>query len=350
MYSGGHHVVSFNGSYNVYRRIYAHNEPWFPLDVPVHSTRTMFQTGYNGDGVYNLVDSCRIGYGGPKNKDEIGGAGGTMASMDNIWRKNIFLQIYTDGMYVTKYSGQNPCARNHVYNNTYWHGGYGNHQWGEANWEDRYTHAIVVEEGDDGADVYDNVFKNNIFYQNNCLCGTAYSIISRYYDAGLGWITTVPLFQEISSNWFDDDGDPKFVDIVGTPDPTNATQYDFTLQAGSPCIDAGEFLTNIVSANGSGTSFVVTDAGYFFIPKGGMATEIPLAVLAGDTIQLDGQVGTAVITDINYATNTITVDTSLTWTQGQGVALAYHGSAPDMGYAEFEEIPILYSQGMRLRF
>ena len=98
-YSGGHHVISFNGSYNVYRNNYCHNEPWFPLNAPVYSTRTMFQTGAAGDGCYNLVEGNRIGYGGPKNKDEIGGAGGTLSGAHNIWRKNIFLQVYTDAMW-----------------------------------------------------------------------------------------------------------------------------------------------------------------------------------------------------------------------------------------------------------
>jgi hypothetical protein len=43
----------------------------------------------------------------------------------------------------------------------------------------------------------------------------------------------------------------------------------------------------------------------------------------------------AQITNVNYDTNTITVDMTLTWTQGQGIVLAYVGSAPDLGAFEY---------------
>ncbi len=326
MYSGGHHVVSLNGKYNIYRGNYFHNEPWCPLGSPTYATRTMFQTGADGDGQYNLVEGNRFGYGGPKNKDEIGGAGGTMAGAYNIWRRNEFVQIYTDAQYVTKYSGQTDVKYNHVYNNVYWHSGYGTYQQNVSNWENRYTHAIVVEEGSTGGGVYGNVFKNNIFYQNRDLLGTQYSIISRYYDSGQGWVTRVPIFQVISNNWFDNAGDPGFIDISGTPDPMNKNQFNLHLQSGSPCINAGAYLTNITSATGSGTSFTVIDAGYFMDGWG---------VISGDTIQLAGQTQTARITNIDYTTNTITVNSALSWTQGQGIGLAYNGNAPDLGAYEY---------------
>jgi hypothetical protein len=41
------------------------------------------------------------------------------------------------------------------------------------------------------------------------------------------------------------------------------------------------------------------------------------------------------IVSVNYTSNTITVDAALTWTQGQGLALAYVGSAPDVGAHEY---------------
>jgi hypothetical protein len=160
---------------------------------------------------------------------------------------------------------------NKVYNNVFWHGGYGRYQYypsgtvPSGNWEDRYTHGIVVEEGSSGTSVYGNTFKNNIFYENSNLLGAAYSIISRYYDSGSGWITIVPVFQDISNNWLDNAGDPRFIDITGTPDPMNKNQFDFHLQGSSSCINTGTFLTNITSTSGTGTSFVVADAGYFFI-------------------------------------------------------------------------------------
>jgi hypothetical protein len=64
-------------------------------------------------------------------------------------------------------------------------------------------------------------------------------------------------------------------------------------------------------------------------------TEIPTATIAGDTINLVGQTQRVQITNINYATNTITVNSPLSWTQGQGVGLSYEGSAPDKGAYEY---------------
>lgn len=335
-YHGGHHVVSLNGTNNVYRNNYFYNDPWCPIGNPQYSTRIMFQTGADGDGKRNLVEGNRFGYGGPKNKDEIGGAGGTLAGAYNIWRKNIFIQIYTDALWMNKYSGQSDVIHNKVYNNTFWHGGYGEYQMkpGGAvpsnNWEWEYTHGIDVAEGD-GSAVFDNVFKNNLFYQNRDYYGAAYSIIKHGRTIyGL----KLPEHQILSNNWFDNEGDPKFVDISGTPDPTNGSQWDFNLRSDSPCRDSGAFLTTITSASGSGTSFAVADAGYFF-DGWGIGAQVPDAGIIGDSVQLEGQTQSATITAVDYVDNIVTVDTSLNWTQNKGVALRYGGESPDAGAFEF---------------
>ena len=40
---------------------------------------------------------------------------------------------------------------------------------------------------------------------------------------------------------------------------------------------------------------------------------------------------------MNYLTKTITVDGSITWTQNQGISLAYEETAPDLGAYEYVE-------------
>ena len=73
------------------------------------------------------------------------------------------------------------------------------------------------------------------------------------------------------------------------------------------------------------------DASYFYDGHG-IDREI------GDTIQLTGGAGSsdvAVVKAIDYAANTLTLDRALTWAKGQGVALRYAGTAPDMGAFEF---------------
>jgi len=109
---------------------------------------------------------------------------------------------------------------------------------------------------------------------------------------------------------------------------SSAGAPDLHLQTDSPCIDQGGFLTTITSASGAGTSFVVDDAGYFMDGWG---------VVDGDLIQLEDQTTTARLTSVDYGTNTLVVDRTVTFSNGQGVALAYVGAAPDPGAHEFGE-------------
>ena len=119
---------------------------------------------------------------------------------------------------------------------------------------------------------------------------------------------------------------PLFVSVPA--DPTGPhTKFDFHLQSGSLAVDHGGPLTTTTSA-GQGTSIPVKDAGYFFDGYG---------IVEGDTIQLLGQSTTARIVSIN--SNTVVVDKSLSWSSGQGVSLAYQGSAPDMGAYEYGGSP-----------
>jgi hypothetical protein len=342
MSQGGHHVFSYNGVNNVYRNNYIHNEPWCDDSGTLFSARVGFQTGGGGDGQYNLSEGNRIGYGGPKNKDEIGGSGGSIAGANNIWRHNTWFQVYTPAMWVTWYpnaAGNSDVVYNKIYNNTYWHGGYGRYQYhpsGTApseNWDDSYTHAIDIDES---VYVYDNVFKNNLFYQNSNLFGTSKSIVAH----GGG----TPASQLISNNWLDNAGDPKFMDIAGTPDPTNGTQWDFNLQSSSPAIDGGAYLT---TANGSGvgsTSLSVQahDAGYFF-DGWGIKAGIPNANISADWIAIGTISNVVQISSINYATDTITLASPITWSNNAPVWLfkqsdgsqVLYGSAPDYGAYEY---------------
>ena len=217
---------------------------------------------------------------------------------------------------------------NHIYNNTYWYNGHDTSQSGKSNWVAPLTHAMYFN---DTTSTDENIIKNNIFYNNNNQINQNWPMIEEY-NSGTGW--NEPDLQYISNNWIGSiDGDPMFSNINGTPDPTNETQFDFALTQGSGAIDKGAFLTTITSPNGSGTKFTVTDAGYFF--DGWGLTSHPTANIIGDRIQLQGQSTNATITNVDYATNTITLDTPLTWINGQGVGLIYYGNSPDLGAKEF---------------
>jgi|GEM_PF-1889813 len=95
---------------------------------------------------------------------------------------------------------------------------------------------------------------------------------------------------------------------------------------GSPAIDTGGWLTTITSSSGSGTTFTVGDAKWF---------HDGLGLTMGSLIELEGDSQYLIVTGVDYITNTITVDRSIYWNQGEGVAFFYRGSAPDRGAFEY---------------
>jgi hypothetical protein len=96
---------------------------------------------------------------------------------------------------------------------------------------------------------------------------------------------------------------------------------DFALQSNSFGLGAGAFLTNVVGT-GSSNQLVVQDSLYFSDGNG---------VGPGDIIQLQGSNQQATIVSINRSTNTLTLSSAVAFKAGQGVALPYNGTAPDLG-------------------
>jgi len=107
---------------------------------------------------------------------------------------------------------------------------------------------------------------------------------------------------------------------VSDPKLKDPSNQDYSLQNGSPCKDAGGFLTT-VTASGSGTSVRVADARYFTDGFG---------VKSGDRIKV-GNNPPVSVTSINYSSNTITVDNSISYNAGDGVSYVYEGTRPNIG-------------------
>jgi len=182
-----------------------------------------------------------------------------------------------------------------------------------------------------------SVYKNNIVYNDN------YNSLVRFYSTGLPSslkmdynnynvvkpdsliIGVAQTNKKYTLSQIQSIYNRELNSFVANPDFVNALTKDYHLNASSPCVDAGDFLTKTTSS-GTGTQIPVEDIIFFFDGYG---------IVGGDTIQLQGQTLKLVITNIDTATNIITVDQSVSWNTGDGLALSYDGSSPDIGAYEF---------------
>ncbi|NIP40931.1 MAG: DUF1565 domain-containing protein [Candidatus Aenigmarchaeota archaeon] len=293
-----HSCINTQGKFNVIRNNNIQNRWEKGLDVIGSAGDVNPAT----DGAYNVFEgnmlhNCSSDYGNAH------GVGLQVArSMRNIVRRNLF---YENDASAFSFRGNSVRSgeENKFYNNVLYYNGWNCEGIG-------FQHAIRCSDEDDQEDIDGNVLKNNLLYDNR------YNNI--YHMNGLS--SNADLIIANNWNFGVSDGNPRFV---------NQANDDFRLQTDSPCIDAGGWLTATRSA-GSGTNIPVQDASYFMDGFG---------IVEGDLIQLQGQSQTARITNVDYSTNTITVNTPLTWTSGQGVSLSYSGSAPDIGAYEYEGTP-----------
>lgn len=207
-----------------------------------------------------------------------------------IVRRNEYRNNLGGGIYYQSYSSESLYVyKNRAYNNTF------------------YANACYALTGDSESATryYDNRMTNNLLYKNtNCSGGATQT---RIPDPTVVILTNNTLATS----------DPGFISESGN---------DFRLTPGSSQVDAGVFVTRAVG-NGSGTSLQVADAGYF-------SDGLGITGEVGDLIQLQGQSTRATIVSITSSTNVLTLSQSLSWTDGQGVHLAYTGAAPDIGAYE----------------
>jgi len=298
---GGHHTLGVYSMNNVIRNNYFHNET-NPANWAFEGYRDSITEGPVGG--YNLYEGNRFGF--------CGGSGLALRTPYNLLRFNLFYYAGSGGLQVvSSAAGEDHADYNRIYRNSFYHNG---HQETDPGFQGGIYFANWSGQSPVG-----NVVKGNLFYDNK--------------NGAISYEGQVDP-QVIENNWDQNSVDPRFVNL-SAGDPDNPNLPDLRLQASSPCIDAGAYPTSITSTAGSGTQFQVGDARYFIDGWG-------IPHVQGDEIQLAGG-RRARITNVDYATNMITVDQVLTWTQNQGISLAYVGSAPDLGAYEF--VPLLTLSG-----
>ncbi|MBN1578267.1 MAG: hypothetical protein JW913_17030 [Chitinispirillaceae bacterium] len=322
-FHAGHHVMGVYGKYNVIRSNYFHNEPWSmgtaasDRGAVLYGDRNLSFSGYSENGGRTLFEGNRVGYSADPS-DNNGASGMAMNSSDNIVRFNSYFHNISAGLSMSLTSSYlQDILRNKVYNNSFFDNGHNPYDS-----IDHMSSGIGFGIYSGSLIIKDNELKNNVLYKHKLTFGE--------YNINTSARTGIMAVQLFANNWDGDSrGDPLFVNAPAGPgDPMDSAAPDLHLKEGSPCIDSGTYLTTIVSPGGSGTSFQVKDAGYFMDGWG-------IEGVAGDEIQLFGTTDRARITNVNYISNTLTVDKSLTWTENQGVCLKYEGAAPDIGAYEY---------------
>lgn len=323
-----HDLLELETAFTTIRNNLFHEEPWIPTNDFCHllfdyTVRTV-ENPYGawsaritkpGDaGTYQIdmrnVWENNIMYYTGAPADSPGGHAIELGTRQSIYRNNCIAFAQASGIFLNTSGSITRSTSNAIYNNVIYGNGAG-YLYGAqsalqgfraidmSTFENRRTNNYIV---------------NNILWNN---------MPSNIDNALYG-------YQQYRTNWNGDFGactDPQFISTNGvgfTYNPANLP--NFHLRSTSPCINAGTWLAYITSDSGSGTSFTVDNSLYFSDGN---------HMVQGDTIQLQGQTARAVITANDWTNNVLTFTPSLTWTNGQGVSLAYNGTAPDMGAYEF---------------
>jgi len=377
-YASGHHVVGVNNAkFNIIRNNYFHNEGWSTegacslWTTGVCGYRVMSMTDASGLDVAgsNLLEDNNIAYGAQYGGPHlVGGASGSGLTIDtdkNIVRYNNFfgnvLVSIRIGSSITSSTGND----NRIYNNTIYYCGYNLDSWGVVNeddtllnkWGDYLRGAFMLYGNSCDGTLDNNVIKNNlahdIWSETNNLSST-----SLYYPAFYEGFGGGGACNTITNNWgnkgdrqsapFTPYSNPQFVDPdISDPmalifvDGEWTGKPDLSLQASSPVIDSATYLTQANGSDSNSTIFIVDDAIYFQDGKWG--SDLARATLHADWIAIGTVLNTVQIDSIDYSTNTITLESPITWSNDAPVwlykksdgDLVLSGNASDYGAHEY---------------
>lgn len=326
---GGHDCFQIEAGWNVILNNYFENGPWISTNEynqALPGLATNLYWGYGGrimkPGDFysaqldhrNVFDGNVLLKSGPP-PDDRGSFGIELGGSYSIYRRNVIAFTKGAGIYINTSDAEGSNAKlvifNQVYHNTIAFTGLdaveGPTQITTSGFVDGISMTNYRQE-----DKTNNFIGNNILFEN------------RNGDFNGRILSSAQL---LGTNWLSAQGYPKFASTNGYVFNTEPmlTYPDFRLQADSPCIDAAGWLTTTTNS-GMGTFMPVSNPWLFSDGN---------RIVQGDTIQLEGSTNRAVITAIDLNTGILTLASPLTWSPGQGVALAYSGAAPDFGAYEF---------------
>ena len=359
----GHAVMDSYSIYSVFRNNIAHNEPWYPADngdCQVTYLPEYTNENYNGlyshrvwaitdtfsrDYSYNLIENNRLGHAGV-NPNNDGSTGLVIASPGNIIRYNSAYGTMNSPM-KTKWGDDigwqsNGGTRNRIYSNTIYTGGYGYPYFQTCTNQQLSTcpKPLVGFRWYYPHNSAGNHLKNNIVYGSY---GAVEKNLKDIQDDTSGVIYSNNLCTNVDLAKCSVVGDPLFIN-PDLSDTTSHTLPNLRLQSNSPAIDAGIHLTLSTNSGSNSINLVVENALYF--QDGSWGSSLSQGVTHfPDWIAIGNVDNVVQISSINYSSNTITLDSPMTWNDNDLVWLykksdgerVLYGSGPDIGAYEFQE-------------
>jgi hypothetical protein len=328
------------GDYNIFRENYFHNElqkigEIYDCNDPANADMNHFGILDTNATSHNIVEDnffagTALDTGdGPFNGLQLAGQG-------TIIRRNVIYKSEGSGIGLQLYTPEAEYnLHNRIYHNVFY---------------DNAGGAVVTGRSQDSAHFGDNIVKNNILMNNRVMpLGWADNLDSGHqlshrdmanfvidhnciftnilppensiylgYDTRVGVSAAQSAYPAVYLN-----------NIILDPMFEAASNHNFLLQEGSPMINAGSFLTTAAGSGIQSNQLIVADATYF---------SDGFDIQNGDLIQFENQSESAEVTGINYTTNTLTLNSAMSWNAGDGVALKYSGTRPDIGAFEYGSI------------
>lgn len=317
-----HNLLQVKGDHNVIRGNVFDND-WSELIGSGAGGRNLSLMGRRNLFERNVVKNAG------RSADVDANAGMKVEGESNIVRLNFIFANSLEGITTESRGGSKLSKQNRIYHNTFYRNG--GPAWG-----------LVYYRGGDG--VIENVFKNNIVVGNggsaggdlvfkldknpNGVLGSS-RVIGNLVVKQTGGDARIEVRGGKVRNLVEAASqEPAYFvgNIEAAPTFVSSSPRepkDFALAHGSRGIDEAVPLTTTRS-KGAGKLIAINDAGYF---------SDGFAVTLGDQVRVAGQRPARVV-KVDYAKQTITVDTPLEWAADSPVTLDYRGAAPDIGAHE----------------